>query len=71
MGINAFKKGYQPRTYIVKNVKGGLVTDCHNILATWRKHFFQLLIVRGVNDVRQTEKRTIEALVPEPAAFEV
>ena len=31
-GINDFKKGYQPRTYIVKNEKGDLVTDSHSIL---------------------------------------
>jgi len=71
MGINDFKKGYQPRTDIVKNEKVDLVTDCHNILASWRKHFFQLLIVHGFNDVTQTEKHTAEALVPEPADFEV
>jgi hypothetical protein len=32
-GINDFKKGYQPRAKIVKNEKGDLVEDCHNILA--------------------------------------
>jgi len=33
-------------------------------------HFSQLLNVRGVNDVRQTEVHTAEPLVPEPSAFE-
>jgi hypothetical protein len=28
-GINDFKKGYQPRSNIVKDKKGDLVTDCH------------------------------------------
>jgi len=31
-GISVFKKGYQPRTYIVKNDKGDLVADSHSIL---------------------------------------
>jgi len=39
-GINGFKKGYQPRTNIVKNEKDDLVRDCHSILARWRKYFF-------------------------------
>ena len=30
-GINEFKKGYQPRTIIVKDVKGYLVADSHSI----------------------------------------
>jgi len=32
-GIIVFKKGYQPRTNIVKDETGGLVADSHNILA--------------------------------------
>jgi hypothetical protein len=28
-GISDFKKGYQPRTDIVKDEKHDLVTDCH------------------------------------------
>ena len=31
--ISDFKKGYQPRTIIVKNEKGELVADTHSILA--------------------------------------
>jgi len=48
-----------------------LVTDSHRILARWRNHFSQLLDVRRVNDVRQTEILTAEPLVPEPSACEV
>jgi hypothetical protein len=51
-GISDFKKGYQPRTNIVKDEKGDLVADSHSILAKWRDYFFQLLNVHGVNDVR-------------------
>jgi len=70
-GISEFKKGYQPRTNIVKDDKGDLVADSHSILAMWRNCFSQILNVRGVNDVRQMEIHTAEPLVPEPRASEV
>ena len=37
-----FKKGYQPRTNIVRDEKHDLVTNSHSILARWRNHTFQL-----------------------------
>jgi hypothetical protein len=58
--INAFKKGYQPRTNIVKNDKGDLIADSHSILPRWRKHLSQLFNIRGANDVMQTEIHTAE-----------
>jgi hypothetical protein len=51
-GTNNFKKGYQPRTNIVKDEKGDLFTDCHRIFARWRDNFSQLFNVHGVSDVR-------------------
>ena len=68
-GINDFKKGYQPRTTIVKEEKGDLVADSHSIMARWRNYFSQLLNVHEVKDIRQAEIRTIEPLVPAPCAF--
>jgi len=44
-GINDFKKGYQPRTTIVKDEKGDLVADSHSIKARWRNYFSQLFNV--------------------------
>jgi hypothetical protein len=70
-GINDFKRGYQPRTNVVKDENGDLVADSHSILARWRNHFSQLLNIHGVNDVRQIEVHTAEPQVPEPSAFEV
>jgi len=70
-GISNFKKGYQPRSNIVKDDKGDLVADCHSILARCKNYFSQILNVHGINDVRQTEVHTAEPLVPEPSAFEV
>jgi len=70
-GINDFKKGYQPRTIIVKDDKGDLVADTHSVMARWRNYFSQLLNVHEDNDVRQAEIHTVEPLVPEPSALEV
>jgi len=69
-GTNDFKKGYQPRTNIVKDEKGDLFAESHSILDRWRNHFSQLLNIHAIN-VRQTEINTAEPLVPEPSAFEV
>ena len=70
-GINDLKKGYHPRTNIVKDEKGNLVADSHTILARWRNYFSQLLNVDGFNEVRQTEIHTTEPIVPKPSAFAV
>ena len=48
-----------------------MVADSHSILPRWRNHFYQLLNMHGVNDVRQTEIHTAEPLVPEPSTFEI
>ena len=70
-GINEFKNGYQPRTIIVKNDKGDLVADSHNILARWRNHLSQLLNIHGINDGGQIEIQAAEPLGPEPSAFHI
>jgi hypothetical protein len=67
--ISDFRKGYQPRTNIVRDEKGDLVTDSHSSVARWRNHFSQPLNIHGVDDVRQTEMHTAEQ-VPEPNVFE-
>jgi hypothetical protein len=69
-GINDFKKGYQPQNNIVKN-DGYLVRDSHSILSGLRNHLSWLQNVCVVNDVKQTEIRTAEPLVPESSSFEV
>jgi hypothetical protein len=62
---------YHPRTIIVKEETGDLVTDSYSILGRWRNYFTQLLNVHGVHYVRQTETHTAEPLVPETSTFEV
>ena len=71
ISINDFKKGYQPRTSIVKDDNGDLVTDSHSILVTWRKHFSHLFSVHGDRNFRQTEIHTAEPLVSELSAFQL
>jgi len=48
-----FKNGYQPRTHIVKDEKGGFITDSHSIVARWSNHFSQLVNVCEASDVRR------------------
>ena len=69
-GISDFKKGYQPRTDIVKDEMGDVVTVSHSILARWRNHFSRLLNVHGVNNVRQIATHTSMPLAPDPIAFD-
>jgi hypothetical protein len=47
-GINDFRKGYQPRTIIVKDEKGDVVADSYSIMARLRNYFSQLLNVHGL-----------------------
>jgi len=70
MGINDVKKGYQPRTRIVKDEKVDLVADSHSIMTRWRNFFPQILNVHGFSDVKQAEIHTAKPLVPQPSALE-
>jgi len=54
-GINDFKEGHQPKSNIVRDENGDLVTNSHGILARRRNHSSQLLNIQGVNEVRRTE----------------
>ena len=66
-----FKMVYQARTNIVRNEKGDLVKDCHNILSRWKKQSSQLFSEHRNSDVRQTEIHTAEPLVSESNVFHV
>jgi hypothetical protein len=69
-GITEFKKGYQPKTNLVKDERGDLA-DPQNILTMWKNYFCQLLNVQGPGGIRQTEIHTAEPFVPESSATEV
>jgi fructosamine-3-kinase len=42
-GINEFKKGYQPKTNLVKYENGELLEDSRSILNKWKNYLSQLL----------------------------
>jgi hypothetical protein len=67
-GINVFKKGYQPRTNLVKDERGDLLADPHKPLNRWKNYFCELLNVYGAGGVRQIEIHTAVPFVPEPCA---
>jgi hypothetical protein len=56
---------------MVKEENDDLLADFRSILNRWKNYFCQLLILHGVNDVRQTEIHTAEPLVPEASSSEV
>jgi hypothetical protein len=64
-GINEFKKGYQPRTNIIKDENGNLLADPQSVLNRWKNFFKQVLNVHWVHDVRQMDIHTTGPLVPE------
>jgi hypothetical protein len=57
-GINEFKKGYQPRSNLVKDENGELLADSQNILNRWKDYYSQLQNVQRVSDARQIEIHT-------------
>jgi hypothetical protein len=70
-GITEFKKGYQPKTNLVKDERGALLADPQKILTRWKNYFCQLLNVQGPGSMMQTEIHTAEPFEPEPSAAEV
>jgi hypothetical protein len=69
-GITEFKKGYQPKTNLVKDERGDLLADPQKILTRWKNDFCQLLNVQVPGGIRQTEIHTVEPFVPELSAAE-
>jgi hypothetical protein len=70
-GITEFKKGYQPKTNLVKDERGDLLADPQKMLTRWKNYFCQLLNVQDPGGIRQTEIHTAEPFLPEPGAAEV
>jgi hypothetical protein len=52
--ITEFKKGYQPKTNVIKDERGDLLADPQKILTRWKNYFCQLLNVQGAGGIRQT-----------------
>ena len=43
--INEFKKGYQPRAYVIKKHDGTILADATGILSRWEQFFSNVLNV--------------------------
>jgi hypothetical protein len=69
--ITEFKKGYQPKTNLVKDERGDLLANPQKVLNRWKNYFCQLLNVQGLGSIMQTEIHTAESFVPEPSAADV
>ena len=54
-GINEFKKGYQPRAYVIKKHDGTIVADTTSILSRWEQFFSNLLNVHQNSDLEGSE----------------
>jgi hypothetical protein len=70
-GITEFKKGYQPRTNVVRDDKCDLLENPHIILNRWKNYFCQLSKVQGAAGLRQTEIHRSEPFVPEVSICEL
>jgi hypothetical protein len=70
-GINEFKRGYQPRSNLVKDENGDLLADSNTIVNRWKGYFSQLSNVHNISDVRQIEIHTAEPIVPGPGHLDV
>jgi hypothetical protein len=69
--IKDVKKGYHPRTNLVKDESSYLFADPLKIFNKHKNCFCQLLKVHGTGDIRQTEMHTGKPLVPRPSASKV
>jgi hypothetical protein len=38
IGIHKYKRGYQPRSILVKDENGDVLADSHNILNRWKNY---------------------------------
>jgi hypothetical protein len=66
-----FKRGYQPRSNLVKNEKGDLLADSHNILNRLKNYFSWLLNVNCFSDVGQLEMQVAEPFTLDPSSVGV
>jgi hypothetical protein len=64
-GRNEFKKGYQPRSKLVKGENDNVLADFYNILNRWKNNIRQLLSANKA----MTEIHITEPLVPEPTSY--
>jgi hypothetical protein len=70
-GIDEYKRGYRPRSNLVKDENDDLISDSLNNLNRWKSYCSKLLNIHNVSDVRQIEIHMAEPLVPVPSQLEV
>jgi hypothetical protein len=70
-GINEFKRGYQPRSNLVKDENDDLLADSHNILNRWKGNFSHFFNVHRIISVRQIEIQTADPLITDLNIFEL
>ena len=63
-GINEFKKGYQPRAYVIKKHDGTIVADTTSILSRWEQLFSNLLNINHRTSHEGSEVSTPRARPP-------
>jgi hypothetical protein len=59
-GIDAFERGYQPRSNLVKDENSYLFAYSNNTVNTRKSYFSQSLNIHNVSDVSQIEMHTTE-----------
>ena len=64
-GINEFKKGYQPRTYVIQKRSDTIVTDTASILSRWEQFFSNLLNFNQITNHEGSEIYMAEPDIPE------
>ena len=62
-----FKKGYQPRTYVIKKHNGKIVADTTSILSGCEQFFSNLLNVNESTNLEGSEIYSAESDIPEPS----
>ena len=70
-GINEFKKGYQPRAYVIKKHDCAIVAYTTSILSRWEQFFSNLLNVNQSTSYKRSEVYTAVPGIPEPSLIEV
>ena len=70
-GINEFKKGYQPRTYLIKKHDVTIVADTSSILSRWEQFFINLLNPNQSTCQEGSELYTAEPDIPDPTLIKI
>jgi hypothetical protein len=69
-GINEFKKGYQPRAYVIKKHGDTIVADTTDMLSRWEQFFSNLLNFNQSTNHEGSEIFVAEEVIPQPSLIE-